>query len=186
MSSVIGNLCNVNWGGFNTLEWLGCVAIISLTILLAALIVKRSMNLSVSVRITQKDIPTHLPIPRGREKLLVTDDDPTAREAMNAVLTNLGYQVVCLESGEQTVAYLEHNGADLLLLDIFMHDGIDGIETYRRIRRSRPLQKAIILSGFADPDHVSTLRNLGIENYLIKPAPLPMLAHAIRAELDRP
>ena len=186
MQLEIGRISELYWGGFNTLEWLGCAALVLLTMVLTAMTLKRTLNLSVAVKITRKDGPKTPPIPRGCEKLLITDDDPTTRAALQAVLTGLGYQVVCMESGEKTITYLEHNGADLMLLDLFMKGGLDGIETYRRVRSLRPLQKAIIISGYADPDHVAALRNLGVENYLVKPTPIPLLAHAIRTELDRP
>jgi len=169
------------------LDWFGYSAIILVILVLIALIVKRSMNLSIACKITKNGVPPSATvIPRGTEKILVMDDDSLMLESLHNVLTGLGYQVICLGSGEKAVAYMENNCADLVLLDMLTDQGIDGTETYRRIRAIRPMQKAIMLSGYADPKNVSGIRNLGVETYLVKPVSVLLLATAIRAELDRP
>lgn len=183
----------INWlrdieaGHLNVLEWLGIAALGILIAAVAFLLIKRFMRLSVSVDIHRDDGTPRAPQPpAGHEKILVMDDDPLTLETMKNLLSRLGYQVVCFDSGEKTVAYMETNGADLLVLDWIMGQGIDGIETYRRIRTKRPLQRAIMLSGNASPKTVTTMRDLGVDSYLIKPISLELLATAIRAELDRP
>ena len=176
-----------NVGAFNILEWFGFAALVVLVLIIGALILKRLRHISISVEIRKRDgIPVSTPLPRGREKILVTDDDPVVLKAVTDLLQSLGYYVVPLASGEQTVDYMKTNSADLMLLDLIMVNGIDGIETYRRIKAIRPLQRAIMLSGYADPQRVAALRNLGVDHYLIKPISLPLLANAIRTELDRP
>ena len=81
---------------------------------------------------------------------------------------------------------MESNGADLILMDMRLEPKIDVVETFRRIRTFRPLQKAIVMTGYAGPDEIAAVRALGIAHYLIKPTPLSLLAQAIREELDRP
>ena len=181
---MISWLHDTHIGGFNTLEWAG---ILAGAFIAGALALKKLLHLSVSCDIRKTHTtpkPNH--VPTGKEKILVMDDDALLRESLQRLLTKLGYQVVCMDTGEKTVSYFQSNGADLVLLDLFMEGGMDGIETYRRIRALRPFQKAIMLSGYADPKHVLAIRNLGVENYLVKPVSLPLLASAIRAELDRP
>jgi len=174
-------------GGYNSLELIGCAGLGLLAIVCVILLLKRMLNLSVSMEIRRNDgSPNPLTLPKGKEKILVMDDDLQMMEALKQLLCNLGYDVVCMENGENTVSYIESNGADLVMLDVTMDDGIDGIETYRRIRAIRPLQRAIMLSGSARTEQVKILRNLGVESYLIKPVSLPNLAHAVRNELDRP
>jgi len=173
--------------GLNALEWLGLGAIVLIFLLCAMFVLQRSMHLSLSLSFKKNDGTPDSPIlPKGTEKILVMDDDKLMRETLVHLLNDLGYQVVCAESGEQAVAYITHNGADLVLLDLMMEVGINGIETYRRIRALRPLQRAVMLSGHANPEQVMAIRNLGVEHYLIKPVTLPLLANAIRHELDRP
>ena len=119
-------------------------------------------------------------------RILIIDDDPDIVEAMRVVLESKDYKVVSAKSGAEGLKKIKLEKPDLVILDVMMERGIDGIETYRRIRALRPLQRAIMLSGSAHPDQVKSLRLLGVESYLIKPVTLPLLAHAIRAELDRP
>ncbi len=51
------------------------------------------------------------------------------REIASRILIELGYSVTTVSSGEEAVDYLKDNSADLLLLDMIMDPGIDGLET---------------------------------------------------------
>ena len=57
-------------------------------------------------------------------------------------------------SGEEAVEYLRTHKADLIVLDMIMDPGIDGLETYRKILEISPAQKAIIVSGFSESERV--------------------------------
>jgi len=123
-------------------------------------------------------------VPGGSEKILVVDDDPVQREVLLHLLGRLGYAVHTVESGEAALAHVRHHPQDLLLLDMVM-DGIDGTETFRRIRSFSPDQKAIILSGYAESDRVTEALRIGAGDFVNKPIDLPTLARAVRKELDR-
>lgn len=121
----------------------------------------------------------------GIESVLVVDDDQSQRRVTTEQLKALGYRVAAVGSGEEAVSYLQHHEVDLLLLDMIMPSGIDGTETYRRISKTRPGQKALIVSGFAETEQVNEAQQLGAGAYLRKPLTLVKLARAVRAELDR-
>ena len=74
---------------------------------------------------------------------------------------------------------------DLVVLDMVMPDGIDGLETFQRIREIRPGQKAIIASGYAESERVSAALEMGAGAYVRKPYTLEVIGLAIRKELDR-
>lgn len=118
------------------------------------------------------------------ETILVVDDEPILRELAAALLQRLGYTVFCVSSGEQAVARLREQPADLVLLDMMMEPGINGLETYREILQFAPLQKAIIVSGFAESDDVKAVQALGAKRFVKKPYSLEQLGRAVRAELD--
>lgn len=122
---------------------------------------------------------------QGVEQVLVVDDDPLQREVLEAGLSRLGYKVHTVPSGEEALAYLRKNDVDLLLLDMVMPGGLDGAETYKRIKKTRPGQRAILVSGFAETDRVELARSLGAGTYLRKPLSLITLATAVREELSR-
>ncbi|MEN6490118.1 MAG: PAS domain S-box protein, partial [Smithella sp.] len=88
---------------------------------------------------------------RGKgESILVVDDVKEQRQLAMSILERLGYQVRAVASGEGAIEYLKNEKADLIVLDMLMSPGIDGFETYRRIQKMNPRQKAVIVSGFTE------------------------------------
>ncbi|MBT8341062.1 MAG: PAS domain S-box protein, partial [Desulfatitalea sp.] len=68
---------------------------------------------------------------KGSERILVVDDVQEQREVAQMILTKLGYQVETATSGETALAYVQHQRADLLVLDMIMDAGMDGLKTYQ-------------------------------------------------------
>jgi DNA-binding response OmpR family regulator len=101
------------------------------------------------------------------------------------MLKQLGYKVHAVSSGEEAAAYLEENRADILVLDMIMAPGIDGLETYRRVLETNPKQKAILVSGFSQTDRVREAQELGAGAYVKKPYLMEKIGVAIRDELRR-
>jgi len=119
------------------------------------------------------------------ESILVVDDVKEQREIATKILKKLGYSVSTVSSGEEAVDYLKDNSADLLILDMIMDPGIDGLETYKRIIELRPGQKTLIVSGFSETKRVKKAQKLGAGAYVKKPFLLEKIGLAIRAELDK-
>jgi signal transduction histidine kinase len=120
----------------------------------------------------------------GTETILVVDDVDVQREVACNMLSKLGYTVISASSGEEAVEYLRERSVDLLLLDMIMGPGIDGLETYKRILEIHPGQKSIIVSGFAETERVVEAQSIGAGAYLRKPFMLESLGMAVRNELD--
>jgi PAS domain S-box-containing protein len=122
----------------------------------------------------------------GREEsILVVDDIKGQRELAAAMLKKLNYHVASVAGGEEAVAYLKGHEADLLVLDMIMDPGMDGLDTYRKALEIRPKQKAIIVSGFSESERVTAAQALGAGAYVRKPYVLERLGLAVRKELDR-
>jgi CheY-like chemotaxis protein len=119
------------------------------------------------------------------ESVLVVDDVAEQREIVSRILKKLGYSVTAVSGGEEAVDYVKDNSADLLLLDMIMDPGIDGLETYKRILKYHPNQKAIIVSGFSETKRVKEAQGLGAGAYVKKPFLLQKIGLAVRDELDR-
>jgi PAS domain S-box-containing protein len=119
------------------------------------------------------------------ESILVVDDIEAQRQIAAEMLEKLGYRVTVVSSGEEAVEYMHDNMADLLVLDMIMEPGIDGLETYREILKFRPGQKSIIASGYSESVRVKEALRLGAGTYVKKPYLLENIGRAIRAELDR-
>ena len=121
----------------------------------------------------------------GTENILVVDDAEEQREITRNLLKKLGYHVAVARSGEDALEYLLNHKADLIILDMIMEPGIDGLETYRKILDISSNQKAIIVSGFSESDRVRETIKLGAGSYIRKPYALGDLARAVRTELDK-
>ncbi|HAJ25704.1 MAG TPA: hypothetical protein DCG53_00390 [Syntrophus sp. (in: bacteria)] len=119
------------------------------------------------------------------ESILVVDDVKEQRELAVNMLGWLGYQVEALSSGEEAIIYLKNNKADLVVLDMIMDPGIDGLETYRRIKEFKPKQKAIVVSGFSETDRVKMAQEIGAGSFVRKPYILEKIGVVVRRELDR-
>jgi PAS domain S-box-containing protein len=117
------------------------------------------------------------------EHILVVDDVAEQRTIAVSILEKLGYRAEALPSGEAAVAWMQNGHTDLLVLDMIMDPGIDGLETYRRILNNHPRQKAIIASGYSETNRVSTAMDLGAAAYLKKPYTLIELAESVASAL---
>ena len=115
----------------------------------------------------------------------MVDDIAEQRDVASALLTKLGYKVHAVSGGEEAVEYLKGNKADILVLDMIMVPGMDGLETYQRVLEVNPKQKAIIVSGFSETDRVRKAQKLGAGAYIKKPYVMEKIGMAIRDELKR-
>ena len=119
------------------------------------------------------------------ESILVIDDVEEQRNIASGMLKELGYSVVSVSSGEKAVEYLKTNKVDLLLLDMIMDPGMDGLDTYKKILKLHPGQKAIIASGFSETGRVKEVQNLGAGAYIRKPLLLEKIGIAVKKELEK-
>jgi CheY-like chemotaxis protein len=118
------------------------------------------------------------------ESVLVVDDVEEQRNIAYMLLNRLGYSVTAVSSGEEAVEFMTHHDAELLILDMIMEPGIDGLETYKKILELKPNQKAIIVSGFSETERVKEAQSLGAGPYVRKPYLMEKIGRAVRAELD--
>ena len=119
------------------------------------------------------------------ESILVIDDVEEQREVAVELLSSLGYTATALPNGEAAVQYLHKNPVDLLVLDMIMDPGIDGLDTYKKILEIHPSQKAIIASGYTETDRVKEVQRLGAGAYIKKPYTFDKIGFAVKAELGR-
>ena len=141
-----------------------------------------------ATRETPSRIEAPLPIQAymgSGESILVVDDVKEQREIATNLLGRLNYSVESVESGMEAVEYLKDHPSDLVILDMIMEPGIDGLETYRRILDIRPDQRAIIASGYSENNRVREAQQLGAGTYVRKPYMLESIGLAVRRELDR-
>jgi CheY-like chemotaxis protein len=119
------------------------------------------------------------------ESILVVDDVVEQREIASSLLGKLGYSVKSVSSGEEAIEYIKNNSVDLVVLDMIMDPGLDGLDTYGKILEIRQDQKAIIASGFSETDRVKAAQKLGAGQYVKKPYTLEKIGRAVKHELGK-
>jgi len=131
---------------------------------------------------SEKEMPiAHL---KGHhEAILVIDDVKEQRLIATSILRRLGYTADSVDCGEKAVDYLRRQPVDLLVLDMIMGVGMDGLDTYRAALEINPGQKAIIASGFSETERVRQALDLGATDYLKKPYTLQKIGLAVRTAL---
>ena len=146
----------------------------------------KGTTFSVYLPISRKAVDTDRAeeIKEGAGSVLIVDDDELQHEVAGRILRVLGYTVSVVSSGEKAVDYLREQPVDLVLLDMIMPGGWDGLDTYRKMLEVRPGQKAIIVSGYADSERVQRVQALGAGAFLRKPATMKRLAQAVRDEME--
>jgi len=120
------------------------------------------------------------------ETILVVDDQKSQCEIASRLLVRLGYHPLTAQSGDEAIACIRNTPVDLVLLDMIMDTGtgINGCETYERILRYAPGQKAIITSGYYDTEDIERAMKLGISQFIKKPYSLHELAQAIKMAMS--
>ena len=117
-------------------------------------------------------------------RILVVDDEPAIVTVVRERLEREGFAVQAVASGEEALAHLDADPADLVVLDVML-PGIDGFEVLRRLRGSGCQVPVIVLTARdEDVDKIVGLE-LGADDYLVKPFNPRELSARIRAVLRR-
>ena len=119
---------------------------------------------------------------RGRERVLLVEDDPDIRDFVARTLTGFGYRVREAATGREALALLAPDApVDLLLSDMTMPGGISGYDLVLEARRQQPELRVLLMSGFTD-----MAGQLPADCALLeKPFQKLDLARAVRLTLDR-
>ena len=117
-------------------------------------------------------------------RVLVVDDEPPVRTALERALRLAGYDVALAEGGEQALREVAGAAPDAIVLDVLM-PGVDGLEVCRRIRSAGDTTPILMLTARdAISDRVAGL-DAGADDYLVKPFALDELLARLRALLRR-
>jgi len=116
-------------------------------------------------------------------RVLIIDDEPRLREAMETYLRESGLQVISARDAKEGLGKLYLHRPHLVVLDIMM-PGIDGWETCRRIKELADVPIIMLTALGQERDKIRGL-DLGADDYLVKPVSLRELEARIRAVLRR-
>jgi DNA-binding response OmpR family regulator len=119
---------------------------------------------------------------QSKNTVLIIDDEPAARESLEALLTAEGYQLEFAMDGTQGLARAAELYPDIILLDVMM-PGIDGFEVCRRLREDPILAEVPVVMITALDDQASRLRGIdaGADDFISKPFDKSELRARVRA-----
>ena len=118
------------------------------------------------------------------ENILVVDDEPGQREIACGMLNRLGYVAESVSSGEKAIAHVKNHQPDLIILDMIMPKGLNGLEAFKEIVKVRPSQKVIIASGYSETTEVQEAQRLGAGKYIKKPYSFETMGIAVKEALE--
>ncbi|MBI2567302.1 MAG: sigma-54-dependent Fis family transcriptional regulator [Candidatus Schekmanbacteria bacterium] len=117
-------------------------------------------------------------------EILVVDDEERVLRSVVAILSDEGYRVSGVGSGEAALAHLEREPTDLVFLDISM-PGIDGVEALRRIRALSDPPEVVMISAHGTVETAMRCAKLGAFNFLEKPLSLDKILLMARNAVDQ-
>jgi two-component system response regulator FlrC len=99
-----------------------------------------------------------------QKQILIADDDPTMRAALDEALQTAGYQATACADGEEAGRFIAHGGVDLVVSDVRM-PGVGGMELLKRFQ-GIPF---IMISGYATVPEAVEAMKIGAYDFLVKP-----------------
>jgi two-component system, OmpR family, response regulator MprA len=117
-------------------------------------------------------------------RVLVVDDEPAVRLALDRALRLEGYEVELAANGIEGLDRLSSAAPDVVVLDLLMPD-VDGLEVCRRLRATRDRTPVLMLTARDGIDDRVTGLDAGADDYLVKPFALEELLARLRALLRR-
>jgi two-component system nitrogen regulation response regulator NtrX len=118
------------------------------------------------------------------DRVLVVDDEAGVRSSLTAILTDEGYAVEAVESGETALELLAGRRFDLVLLDVWL-PGQDGLETLGRLRELAPELPVVMISGHGSIETAVKAVQRGARDFVEKPLSLEKTLLAVRNALQR-
>ena len=118
------------------------------------------------------------------EKLLIVDDEKDIREWAAKFFRKRKIEVLTASSGEEAIEIVGREKPTAMLLDITM-EGIDGIETLRRIREVDKDIKVVMVTGSEDKEARNQTKELGAYDYIHKPLKMSELENVVLKIFDK-
>lgn len=114
--------------------------------------------------------------------LLIVDDEPSILQSLSSGLRDEGYHVTVASSGAEAIAGIERDPPIMVLLDIWM-EGLDGIETLKKMKELSPDLLVIMMSGHGTIETAVKATKLGAYDYVEKPFSLERILLLIKHAL---
>jgi two-component system cell cycle sensor histidine kinase/response regulator CckA len=123
---------------------------------------------------------------KGRETVLLVDDEDVVADVGDQMLRKLGYEVLVARSGKEAIEYYEpkRDKIDMVILDMIM-PGMNGGEVYDRIKEINPHAKILLSSGYSIDGQAADILKRGCDGFIQKPFSMEVLSGRIRKVLEK-
>jgi DNA-binding response OmpR family regulator len=123
-----------------------------------------------------------------QDKVLVIDDDTRLLELLAASLEDSGFEVIALPTSDEAYTLLRKLTPDIILCDINLETStMSGFAFYEKVQKLNNVQNIpfLFLTGLTDESLVRTGKELGVDDYLLKPISEQTLVSTLRGKLKR-
>ena len=115
--------------------------------------------------------------------VLIVDDEEGLRSSLTSILSEEGYAVEAVASGDDCLARLARGPVDVVLLDVWLPN-LDGLETLERMRQHGQLPMVVMISGHASIETAVRATKLGAFDFVEKPLSIEITTRAVRKAVD--
>ncbi len=123
---------------------------------------------------------------RETVRILFVDDEPNILLTMPAILRQHGYEVTAVGTVSEALTQITTAAFDVLISDLNIGHAGDGFTVVSAMRRTQPTCVTLILTGYPGFDSALEAIRSQVDDYLIKPAPIPNLINLIEQKLENP
>lgn len=120
----------------------------------------------------------------AKATILLVDDEEGILETLSGILEDEGYEVSAASSGEKAIDLVKELSPDVVILDVWMPGGIDGLETLRAIKEATQKPAVIMISGHSNIDIAVQATKLGAYDFLEKPLTLEKILILVKRALE--
>ncbi len=123
---------------------------------------------------------------RGREAVLVVDDEPAVREVAQAALQRYGYDVLLAANGEEAIEALARNKdrISIIVLDLSMPH-MDGEQALPKLQEIKPGATVLIMSGYTESEALRLFAGKGVSGFIQKPFTIQRFAEKVKTALQK-
>ncbi len=113
------------------------------------------------------------------EKILIVDDESSILKVLSSVLNRRGYETAGASNGEEALEILERESFDLMITDLRLGDGIDGVELLHRAREKNGRITTIMITGYGTVDVAVQAMKEGAFDFITKPFKMQTLQETV-------
>lgn len=117
-----------------------------------------------------------------KQKILLVEDEAVVRESLRDWLVEDGYDVECVDTGEEALERVKKEEFSVIVLDLRL-PGIDGLQVFEHAKELKPETKGVIITAYPSKETLDKARRLGLVDYLVKPFKISDLEKLIGAAL---